>query len=151
MPASTETEGMPEFCANETAALILVNCAEEGATVTTELAEDCVLETVEEASEEVETTLLLDELPRLDERLAVDERLEVSELVDRTFGETELVETELVDELLAVLPVLDTLAICEASESLIALRMEGGTQVISKLEYPGNERPKTWSIEKADI
>lgn len=128
-----------------------VNCAEEGATVTTELAEDCVLETVDEASDEVETRLLLDELPRLDVGLTVDETLEVFELVDRRLEEAELVETELVVELLAVLPALGTLAICEASESLIALRMEEGTQVVSKLEYPGNERPKTWSIEKADI
>lgn len=142
---------MPEFCANETAALMSVNCAEEGATVTTELAEDCVLETVDEASDEVETRLLLDELPRLDVGLTVDERLEVSGSVDRRLEEAELVETELVVELLAVLPALGTLAICEASESLIALRMEEGTQVVSKLEYPGNERPKTWSIEKADI
>lgn len=146
-----------------------LNCAEVGATVTTELAEDCVLETDEDDAEEVGPMLLVDELPPLrDEDDVADEALEVSELADSALeedelaeaeltdsepvdaelaeeelAEEELVEAELVDALLATFAVLEALETCDASESLIAFTRDEGTQVVSKLEYPGKARPKT--------
>lgn len=97
--------------------------------------------------------LLVDELLMLDEDDIADEALTVSELADSALEEDELaemelaeealVEAELVDALLATLAVVEALATWEASESLIAFTRDDGTQVVSKLEYPGKARPKT--------
>jgi hypothetical protein len=146
---------MPDFWAYEIAALMSVNWAEAVATVTTE----ALAGTVDDAPDEIEVALPVGEVSVVEPEDDVEEAVEDTSLADEELAEDEgaaedgeaIEDEEAVEDETPALEIPDAVATWEASESLIDFKTADGIHVVSELEYPGNPRPKMFSMEKSCI